>query len=56
MKENEFISEANKIGRDLVLSIPICYSLDDEGNVILDSEGMIEALEFKIGDIEEILK
>ena len=53
MKEKEFL---NKLNYDnLFFKIGIFYSLDDDGNVLLDEESMEDIFNQKLKEIKEVL-
>jgi len=53
MKEKEFL---NKLNYDnLFFKIGIFYSLDDDGNVLLDEESMKDIFNQKLKEIKEVL-
>ena len=51
MKQTEFKKEVGTI-----IKIPICYSLDDDNNVVVDFDSIREEYEEAVGYIEEILE
>jgi len=61
MKEKEFIEKINKLNlnylkQDGNILIPVYYGLEDNGDVMLDEEGMFEELEDKLEQIREVLE
>ncbi len=53
MKEKEFVKIYPKEKRKI--EIPLYWGVDDEGEVIIDKEGMEDEFEEKLGYIEELL-
>jgi len=66
MKEDEFLKKLSKIIPDLVYSdslldsesieIPIYFSLDLKGDVMLDEECMQEEFENKLEEVKKVLE
>jgi hypothetical protein len=51
MKEDEFLSRINED-----LDIKIRYTLDDNGNVLIDEEGTREEFEHKLTKIKDVIE
>lgn len=59
MKEQSFLDKytEDKVIDKPTFTIPIYYTLDDEGNIIIDEESIEEEFEHKLNEIiEEVLK
>lgn len=56
MKENEFEKGLEEWGYTDGMNILISYTLDENGNVILDEESMKEEFNIKLKEIKEILE
>lgn len=56
MKEKEFLEKLKEKGIENTMKEGIFYSIDDEGNIILDVKSMVEEYEDKIKEVEEILE
>ena len=61
MKEEKFLLEVKKLNlnylnQDESIEIPIYFYVDDEGDVIVDFEGMRDEFVDKVNQIKEIAK
>jgi len=59
MKEKEFLKELLRLDFENgkpILKINVCYSIDENGDVILDKEGIMEDLENELYIIENDLE
>ena len=55
MKENEFEEELAKQYLKDGLVVPVYWGLDDDENVLLDTDSMEEEFENKMNDLKDIL-
>ena len=60
MKEKEFAEKIERLGLtylnlDLSVEVPVYFSFDDDGNVVLDEEEMKTEFENKLREVKEIL-
>ena len=59
MKEKEFLKELLRLDFENgkpILKINVCYNIDENGDVILDKEGIMEDLENELYIIENDLE
>ncbi len=57
MKEREFLNKISSMNTNtLYIKIGIFYTIDNDGNVILNREDMAKVLENKLNHFEDILK
>ena len=56
MKEQELINKIDDMENTadgIILSVPVYYSIDDNGNVLIDKESMLEEFNHKFEELEE---